>query len=722
MSALFLTILDMSMAGSVVIAVILLVRLCLKPAPKVFSYGLWAVALLRLLCPVTLESPIAIVPAVPEIQASQVDCLFPALTSPLPTPDAPSPDMGTPNPGTPSPDMGMPNPTIPQSGTSTLGQSGNPGSASSLSSGFSATTGLSFLWGTGVCAMALAGAVSWWRLRRRLVGAVVQSPGVWVADGIPTPFVMGLFRPKIYLPSTLSDHERHYILLHEQHHIRRGDHVMKLLAYLALCLHWFNPLVWVTFSLAGRDMEMSCDEAVIRQLGADVRGDYAASLLALSTGRRRISLTPLAFGEGDTKGRIMNLAKWKRPVKWVSLVLGLTLCLLGVALMTTGKAHPVCIQVHGADHYRSGDPITQLPEGSVPLGELISITHRTTKLPEEDFTATNLDEKYAGCPIYSSPDPNTIYLMDYSGVYLPFVTPVVQEAVRNPDSGQTGFPGESLVLVSERCVYMSPLSSFSAMGGDSGMRYILTEDSFIQERRDKDASLIPEAGETTPKGYPVLSWQAQAFPWSEEEWAEICKHSLMFAAPFDGRLADLSTVQVGRNEYLLNLDQSLYLMKLSVDPKGNPYIWSIYRLIPEEAKGSAQWQFQPASSAGKPAFSFRLDMDYTEVSAVCIQSPLMDFDAPTLTGYPTDHHLIIPAGRNLYWSSADADGQPVMWAKISFTVHKDDTTIAAGTIYITGEETTDRGGLPLYVYTANVVGTGLTIAQEENGAVITLSE
>ncbi len=744
MNALFLTILEMSIAGSVVIGVILLVRVCLKFAPKVFSYGLWAVALFRLLCPVTVVSPLAIIPAVPEIQASQVDSLFPALTSPLPNPDTPSADPGIPSadmgipsadPGTPSANMGIPSPnpgipsanmatSNPDTGTPNLtpnisGQSGNPGTLGSLS----ATTGLSLLWGIGVFAMGLRGAVSWLKLRRRLVGAVAHAKGVWVADYLPSPFVLGLVRPRIYLPSTLGDHERHYILLHEKHHIRRGDHVVKLLAYLALCLHWFNPLVYLAFSLAGKDMEMSCDEAVIRRLGPDVRGDYAASLLALSTGRRHISLTPLAFGEGDPKGRIMNLSKWKRPAKWVSLVLGLSLCILAIALITTGRARPVCIQVGGTDYYRSGEPVTQLPEGSVPLGDLISITMRTTQPPEEDFSATNLDEKYAGCPIYSGTDRNTIYLMDYSGVYLPFVTPVVQEAENaDPDSDFAGLSAGELVLVSERCVYMSPLSSFSAMGGDSGMRYILTKDSFIQERRDNESVLLSDAGQTTPKGYPVLSWQAQAFPWSDEEWAEICKNSLMFADPFGGRLADSTMVQVGRSEYLLNLDQDLYLMELSSDPNGNPYIWSIFSLIPEEAKGSAQWQFSPASSAGKPAFCFRLDMDYTEVSAVCIESPLMDFDAPTLTGYPTDHHLVIPAGRNLYWSGADENGQPVMWANISFTIHNSDNTIAAGTIYLSGEETTDAYGLPLYRYTATVVGTGLTIAQEENGAVLTLGQ
>ena len=131
---------------------------------------------------------------------------------------------------------------------------------------------------------------------------------------------MGLFRPKIYLPSTLTETERGYILRHEQYHLRRRDHVVKLLSFLALCVHWFNPLVWAAFILAGKDKEMSCDEAVVRELGEDIRADYSASLLSLATGRRIVAGMPLAFGEGDTGGRIRNLLNWKRPQPWIIAV------------------------------------------------------------------------------------------------------------------------------------------------------------------------------------------------------------------------------------------------------------------------------------------------------------------------------------------------------------------------------------------------------------------
>lgn len=174
------------------------------------------------------------------------------------------------------------------------------------------------------------------RLRRRLVGSLHLRDNLYLADHISTPFVLGLVRPKIYLPSTLTEGEMGYIIRHEQYHIRHLDHVVKVAAFAALCLHWFNPLVWVAFVLAGRDMEMRCDEAVVKELGEKVKADYSASLLTLATGRLTIAGTPLAFGEGNPEGRIRNLLRWKRPRVWLSAVA----CMACVAVIAACAANP----------------------------------------------------------------------------------------------------------------------------------------------------------------------------------------------------------------------------------------------------------------------------------------------------------------------------------------------------------------------------------------------
>ena len=179
---------------------------------------------------------------------------------------------------------------------------------------------LTLIWLAGMALLLAYSLVSLLRLRRRLVGAVRLRDNIYLADHIPSPFVMGLIRPKIYLPSDLRETERGYILRHEQYHIRRRDHLVKFLSFLALCIHWFNPLVWAAFVLSGKDMEMSCDEAVVKALGEEIRADYSASLLSLATGRRIVAGMPLAFGEGDTGSRIRNLLSWKRPRPWVMAV------------------------------------------------------------------------------------------------------------------------------------------------------------------------------------------------------------------------------------------------------------------------------------------------------------------------------------------------------------------------------------------------------------------
>ena len=187
------------------------------------------------------------------------------------------------------------------------------------------------IWLTGAIGIFLYSVIQLIRIQRDLVGAVCLKEKIYLADYIDSPFVMGLIFPKIYLPSNLSEQELEYIILHEKHHIRRGDHIIKWLSFLTLCVHWFNPLVWVAFVLSGKDMEMSCDEAVIKKMGEDICQEYSASLLSLATGKRIIAGTPLAFGEGNTKSRIKNVLKWRKPKVWIS-VLAVIFCLTAVIL------------------------------------------------------------------------------------------------------------------------------------------------------------------------------------------------------------------------------------------------------------------------------------------------------------------------------------------------------------------------------------------------------
>ncbi|MCL2495958.1 MAG: peptidoglycan DD-metalloendopeptidase family protein [Clostridiales bacterium] len=287
MEKVFLAILNMSLTASFVIVAIMLARLPLKKAPKIISYALWAVVGFRLMFPFTLESVFSLLPfkaelippdialqAVPRINSGitiiddTVSALLPAATS---------------------------------------AASVNP-----LQIWFGA---ISCVWLFGIGFILIYSLVSIILLKRRLRGAVLVWGNIYEAEAakLKTPFVIGFFRPRIYIPAGLLSDERRYIILHEQTHIRRYDHVVKMLAFLVLCLHWFNPFVWAAFILMSADMEMSCDERVMKELGADIKNDYSMSLVRVAAGRKILNGCPLAFGEGGMKQRIKNVLNFKKP-------------------------------------------------------------------------------------------------------------------------------------------------------------------------------------------------------------------------------------------------------------------------------------------------------------------------------------------------------------------------------------------------------------------------
>ena len=319
---LYMGVLDMSKTAAMVIAVVLLVRLLLKKAPKVFSYALWAVVLFRLLCPISFETPVSIVPQLPDTSTGynladeSIDLAGAGMAAYQAVGDLLNGGLGV---------QHIPTTEVTEDGMTRY-----------VTADWWSVWILfgKYVWAAGMAVMLLYSAFSYRRIKKQIEIAVPIRDNIWIADDIQSPFVIGFVRPRIYLPGSLGEKEQEYIMLHEQHHIRRFDYIFKALAFLALTIHWFNPLVWLAFGLACKDMEMSCDEAVIRKLGGEVRADYSASLLTLATGRRIIASTPLAFGEGDTKGRIRNLAKWKKPAVWVIAAVALLCVVLSVSLLT----------------------------------------------------------------------------------------------------------------------------------------------------------------------------------------------------------------------------------------------------------------------------------------------------------------------------------------------------------------------------------------------------
>ncbi len=299
------TILNMSITGSIVIIAILAIRLLLKKAPKIFSYAIWAVVLFRLLCPLTFESTIGFLPSTQPIPVDIIHEEYPSVDLPLPIIND------------------VINENLPQ---------GEEQLTSDPLEGPMAIA--SFMWVIGVFAMLVYSVVQYTLLKRKLIGTKPLRENIYLADAINSPFVMGLFKPKIYLPSSLAKSEYDFIIAHEKCHIKRLDHITRILSFIALALHWFNPLVWVAYIVSAKDMEMSCDEAVMKNMDSDIRAEYSTSLLRLATGKKLIFATPLAFGEGDTKGRVKNVMKYKKPMVWVSAVCLVVVLIVVVAFVT----------------------------------------------------------------------------------------------------------------------------------------------------------------------------------------------------------------------------------------------------------------------------------------------------------------------------------------------------------------------------------------------------
>jgi len=299
MAEFFSKILNMSMTGSVVIAAVLLIRLLLKRLPKIYAYVLWSVVLFRLLCPISFSGPVSL-----------LDWLEPEVTT---TSERTNTVAFVPYERAAVATTSQETVQNQQDMMPAIEETEAPKQVDGYAIAF-------WVWAAGCCVMVLCGVGQYIRLRKQLVVSSPLNGNVYLTDDVDMPFVVGVLFPKIYLPTSIPITQRPYILAHERHHIRRGDHIFKLLAYGALCIHWFNPLAWLAFLCAGKDMEMSCDEAVLRKLGPEIRADYSAALLRLAAHRTIIAGTPLAFGEGDTKGRVLNMARWKKPTMWVSAI------------------------------------------------------------------------------------------------------------------------------------------------------------------------------------------------------------------------------------------------------------------------------------------------------------------------------------------------------------------------------------------------------------------
>lgn len=304
----FLQVLNMSItAGWLVLAVVLL-RFALKNAPKWIHCLLWGVVGLRLVLPFTVESSLSLLPSAQPIPANIALSDQPALESGIPVVNR------------------VLNPIITETFRPEIGASINPMQILLSVAGI--------LWIVGVAVVLSYGFISWLRLRIKVAAAVSVGDKLYCCDEIDTPFILGVFKPKIYVPSGLTEEEVQFVALHERAHLKRRDHWWKPLGFVLLAIYWFNPLLWLAYILLCRDIERACDEKVVHSMDIQSKKGYSEALLACSMHRRLVLACPLAFGEVAVKDRIKAVLHYKKPAFWV-LVGAIATCVVAAVCFLT---------------------------------------------------------------------------------------------------------------------------------------------------------------------------------------------------------------------------------------------------------------------------------------------------------------------------------------------------------------------------------------------------
>lgn len=312
MDDVFLKLVNLSISASWLILAVLVLRVVLKKAPKWVMPLLWGVVALRLVCLFSIESALSLIPSAETIPSEIVtETREPVLY------EQATLDIVT-------------NPTLPSAAEVPVGVSRQQAQVD-----FNI---YSILWLAGMAALLVHALVSAGKLKRKLATAILLRDNIYESEFVDSPFVFGVVKPNIYLPMHMDEGTAAYVIAHEHAHLARRDHWWKVLGYLVLALHWFNPLVWVAYILFCRDIELACDEKVVRGLDGAARADYSQALLSCAAPKRAVAACPLAFGEGNIKMRVKSALHYKKPAFWVAAAAVLAVVIVAVCFLTNPRS------------------------------------------------------------------------------------------------------------------------------------------------------------------------------------------------------------------------------------------------------------------------------------------------------------------------------------------------------------------------------------------------
>lgn len=368
MEAVFLKIVNMSINAGWLVLAVLAIRLLLKRAPKSVMVMMWALVGIRLIWPSPLKSVFSLIPSTKPINTTTY----------------------------------MSKPYI-QSGIKIIDDGMNGYLAEHYMEGFHVPTGsfhnlmreLSVMWIVGMVAMLLYSFISCLSIRKKVREATLMKEQIWLCDHISSPFIFGIVRPRIYLPSDMCDADMEYVIAHEKAHLKRYDHLWKPLGFLLLTVYWFHPLLWVAYVLLCRDIEFACDEKVIKEIGSGIKKSYAEALINCSVPRKMIAVCPLAFGEVGVKERIKKVLNYKKPAFWTVIIAVVACVALAVGFLTNPgsqlqKKYPQYFNLDASEGLEVY--IWQMSEDSYYCGLLSGSTPVKSEMDLWNLEGTTMDE------------------------------------------------------------------------------------------------------------------------------------------------------------------------------------------------------------------------------------------------------------------------------------------------------------------------------------------
>ena len=390
MNELFLKIVNMSISASWLVLVVLILRFVLKKAPKWVNILLWGIVAIRLICPFSFESALSLIPSAETFPEKVISGpSFDVQTGITPVDNRINDYLG---------DRYFEGVTVPANNCNNI------------------MTILTIVWTIGILLLVAYTVISYWRLRRKVDTAVRYKDNIFQSENVKSPFVLGIIKPRIYLPFNMNGQDLEHVVAHEQAHIHRKDHWWKPFGFLLLTIHWFNPLVWLAYVLLCRDIELACDERVIKELGNEQRADYTQALVACSVNRRMIAACPLAFGEVGVKDRVKSVMNYKKPAFW-GVVLAVIVCVFVAVCFLT---NPVTKNngtdgtvTEWFDYLETPDEMVWDGRLEINLPEFPGVTFRWYPEKMEAVTEEGIVPLFHGMPIWNT------YFCDLTGDRIP---------------------------------------------------------------------------------------------------------------------------------------------------------------------------------------------------------------------------------------------------------------------------------------------------------------